>query len=326
MGEYQFPLRQPHWDAPMDSSLTRIKIVGVGGGGCNYVGRMLQHTVPGVQYLMVDTQIKSLEPISQDADVISIGQRVTAGRGASRDARMSELSLEESATQLEDAIKNAKLVFITAGMGGGTETRAAPYIANLARELGAFVVGVVTTPFSFEGSRRIGEAVTGVARLRACVDNLILIHNDRLLRGVRPIGDIKEAFEKADQVVSQGISSIAELINCPKEITLDFGHVRTILDYPGGVLMAVGTGRGSMGALEAARQAMANPLLNLSITGARGILLSIKGGHDMTLRGVNAASDLIAGSVNRKAPILLGMSFDQGLKDNVNLTLIATGL
>ena len=326
MSAERMPLEQPRWDMPWDPSVTRIMVVGVGRGGCSCVGHMSRHNVPGVQYLMVNTHIKSLEPIVHGADVISIRPKVLSRTGPGGDTNIEELSLEESADQLRDALRDTQLVFISAGMGGSTGTRAAPYIANLARELGAFVVGVVTTPFSFEGSRRIGEAITGVARLRGCADSLILIHNDRLLRGVGRDGEITEAFKISDQVVSQGILGIAELINYPKEVTVDFAQVRHTLGYRGGALMAVGTGRGSMGALEAARQALANPLLNLSITGARGVLLSITGGPNMSLRGVDAANEVIVQSVSEKAHTLLRVSVDQNLEDKVMLTLIATGL
>ena len=212
----RLPLDQPRWDLPWDPSLTRIRVVGVGRGGCSCVGRMLRHTIPGVQYLMVNTHIKTLEPIAHGADVISIGPKVLSRRGPAGDTKMEEFSLEESATEFRDTLRDTQLVFITAGMGGSTGTRAAPFIANLARELGTFVVGVVTTPFSFEGSRRIGEAITGVARLRVCADSLIFVHNDRLLQSVSRDGEIMEAFKKADQVVSHGILGIAELITTRK--------------------------------------------------------------------------------------------------------------
>ena len=226
MSTDQLPLDLPRWEMPCDPSLTRIKVVGVGGGGGSCVGRMLRHNVPGVKYLTVTTHIKTQEPIAHGADVISIGPKVLSRRGPAGDTEMEELALEESATQLRDTLRDTQLVFITAGMGGSTGTRAAPYIANLARELGAFVVGVVTTPFSFEGCRRIGEAITGVARLRVCADSLILIHNDRLLQYVHHDAEMIDAFKTADEVVTQGILSVSELINVPGEINVDFADVR----------------------------------------------------------------------------------------------------
>ena len=269
----------------------RIKVLGVGGGGCNCVRRMLTHDVPGVKYVMVNTDIKSLEPVAHVAEVVQIGQKITRGWGAGGDARMGEQAAEESVTQLRNALKDSELVFVTSGMGGGTGTGAAPFVAHLAKEMGALVVGVVTTPFSFEGSRRIDEAIAGVARLRPYVDNLIVIHNDRLLQYISHDSEMIEAFKTADEVVTQGILSVSELINVPGEINVDFADVRSIMGYPGSALMAIGMGRGRMGALEAARQAIANPLLNMSIKGAQGVLFSVKGGEELTLGGVNAAGE-----------------------------------
>ncbi len=217
-------------------------------------------------------------------------------------------------------------MFITAGMGGGTGTGAAPYVAYLAKEMGAVVVAVVTTPFSFEGSRRIDRAIAGVARLRPYVDNLIVIHNDRLLEYVDHDAQMIEAFRTADEVVTQGIMSVSELINVPGEINVDFADVKTIMANPGGALMAMGQGHGHMGALEAAKQAIANPLLDISIKGAQGVLFSVKGGEELTLGGVNAAGELISQAVRKDADIYFGMSIDETLEDKVVMTLIATGL
>jgi cell division protein FtsZ len=304
----------------------RIKVVGVGGGGCNCVRRMIQHDVRGVQYVMVNTDIKALENHNPNVEVVQIGARSTRGWGAGGDPRVGERAAEESATDLRNALKNAELVFITAGMGGGTGTGAAPYVAHLAKEMGALVVAVVTTPFSFEGSRRIGDAIAGVSRLRPYVDNLIVIHNDRLLQYVSHDAEMIEAFRTADSVVTQGILSVSELINVPGEINVDFADVRSIMAHPGGALMAIGQGRGRMGAVEAARQAIANPLLNLSIKGAKGVLFSVKGGEGLTLGAVNASGELIGKSVRKDAAIFFGMSIDRSLEDDVKLTLIATGL
>ncbi|MEE9199281.1 MAG: cell division protein FtsZ [Dehalococcoidia bacterium] len=309
-----------------DQAPARIKVVGVGGGGCNCIRRMSEHSVPGVQFVMVNTDIKSLEPLALDAQAVQIGQKVTQGWGAGGDPVMGEQAAEESVGLLRHALKDAELVFITAGMGGGTGTGAAPYVAYLAKEMGALVVGVVTTPFSFEGSRRIGQAIAGVDQLRPYVDNLIVIHNDRLLQYVSHDAEMLEAFRTADEVVTQGILSISELINLPGEINVDFADVRAIMGYPGGALMAMGLGHGRMGAVEAARQAIANPLLNLSIKGAKGVLFCVQGGQELTLGGVNAAGELIGKSVKKDASIFFGMSIDRNPNDNVKLTLIATGL
>ena len=310
----------------MERAPARIKVVGVGGGGCNCVRRMLRHRVPGVKFVMVNTDIKSLETTAEDVDHLQIGEKVTHGWGAGGDSKVGAKAADESAASIKKALKDAELVFITSGMGGGTGTGAAPSIANMAKEMGALVVAVVTTPFSFEGSRRLEQALAGVASLRPYVDNLIIIHNDRLLEFVDRDARMVEAFKTADEVVTQGILSVSELINVPGEINVDFADVRTIMKNPGGALMAIGVGHGNMGALEAARQAIANPLLNLSIKGAHGVLFSVKGGEGLTLGGVNAAGELIGKTVRKDASIFFGMSIDPTLDDEVKLTMIATGL
>ena len=314
-------------DSAWERAPARIKVIGVGGGGCNCVRRMLAHPVEGVRFAMVNTDIKALESVrSSECEVIQIGPRLTHGWGAGGDPGVGEKAAEESVAEVRAALKNAELVFVTAGMGGGTGTGAAPYVAHLAKEKGAVVIGVVTTPFSFEGSRRVAGALAGVARLRPHVDNLIVIHNDRLLKYVNHEAEMLEAFRTADEVVTQGILSVSELINVPGEINVDFADVKSIMTYSGSALMAIGQGSGREGPLEAARQAIANPLLNLSIDNARGVLFSVKGGHQLTLGGVTAAGELIAKSVKKDAQIFFGMTIDYSLEDTVKLTLIATGL
>ena len=234
--------------------------------------------------------------------------------------------MEESDFHLRNVLEDAELVLVTAGMGGATGTGAAPYIGTLARVMGAFVLGMVTTPFSFEGSRRAGVAIAGVARLRSCVDNLIVIHSDRLLSCIGPDVEIVEALHRADEVVSQGLLSISELLNDPGELNVEFADVRAILGLPGGTLMSVGLGYGDTGAVEAARQAIAYPLLNLSLEGAGGVLFSVKGGQAVTPSRVEAAGSLIAAAARNKARVLFGVSMDNRLEDEVQLTLIATGL
>lgn len=305
----------------------RIKVIGVGGGGCNCVKRMLRHSVPGVTFAMVNTDIKSLEVNDHTVDVIQIGEKETRGWGAGGDYKAGARAAEESSSQLRRILSDAELVFVTAGMGGDTGTGAAPYLSYLAKETGALVVGVVTTPFSFEGHRRLGQAVAGVDRLRPYVDNLIMIHNDRLLNYVNHDAPLVEAFRTADEVVTQGILSVSELINVPQEINVDFADVRSIMNNPGGALMAIGKGYGNSGPVEAARQAIANPLLNLSIDKAKGVLFMVKGGSQaLTLGGVNAAGQLIAETVRKDANIFFGMGIDESMGEEVRLTLIATGL
>jgi cell division protein FtsZ len=288
---------------------------------------MLRHSVPGVSFAMVNTDIKSLVMEDQDVDVIQIGEKETRGWGAGGDYKAGARAAEESSSQLRRILADSELVFVTAGMGGGTGTGAAPYVSYLAKEMGALVVGVVTTPFSFEGRRRLGSAMAGVDRLRPYVDNLIMIHNDRLLNYVNHDAPMVEAFRTADEVVTQGIMSVSELINVPQEINVDFADVRSIMSNPGGALMAIGKGYGNSGPVEAARQAIANPLLNLSIDNAKGVLFMVKGGSQaLTLGGVNAAGNLIADTVRKDANIFFGMGIDESMGEEVRLTLIATGL
>ncbi len=313
-------------DSAWERAPARIKVIGVGGGGGNCVRRMAQHEVPGVRYAMINTDIKALETAPQGVDVVQIGRRSTRGWGAGGDAKSGERAVEESANEVRSVLKNAELVFVTAGMGGGTGTGAAPFVAHLAKEMGALVVGVVTTPFGFEGKRRIEDALAGVGRMRPYVDNLIIIHNDRLLQYVHQDAEMIEAFRTADEVVTQGILSVSELINVPGEINVDFADVKSIMAYPGSTLMAIGQSAGRNGPIEAAKQAIANPLLNLSVKGAQGVLFSVKGGDSLTVGSVNAAGELISGTVSKTAKIFFGMTVDRSLEDKVKLTLIATGL
>ena len=304
----------------------RIKVIGVGGGGCNCVRRMVSRQMPGVKYIMVNTDIKALERQNGKFQTIWIGPKVTRGWGAGGSAKVGEAAAEESAQELHDAVRKAELVLLTSGMGGGTGTGAAPVVAKLAKEQGALVVAIVTMPFSFEGKLRLNQAVAGLSRLRASVDNLIIIHNDRLLQYVDHDAGVMDAFKTADEVVTQGILSISELINVPGEINVDFADVRTIMEHQGGALMAIGQGTGEAGPVEAAKQAIANPLLNVSVKNAKGVLFSVKGGHELTLGGVNAAGKLIGNHVEKDASIFFGLSIDPELEDKVKLTLIATGL
>ena len=318
---------QHHQQISAERAPARIKVVGVGGGGSNCVRRMLRYNkVSGVSFTMVNTDIKALETYDNDVSIIQIGEKSTRGWDAGGDFKVGARAATESATSLRKALNNSELVFVTAGMGGGTGTGAAPYVAYLAKEMGAMVVGVVTTPFTFEGSRRRGQALNGVGRLRPYVENLIVIHNDRLLDFVDHDAGMIDAFRMANEVVTQGIMSVSELINIPGEINVDFADVKSVMRNPGGALMAIGSGYGQMGPVEAARQAIANPLLDLSIKGAKGVLFSVKGGQYLTLGGVNAAGELIANSVRKDANIFFGMSVDESLGEEVKLTLIATGL
>ncbi len=326
--EEKVNLGQSAADEEWERAPARIKVVGVGGGGCNTVRRMMKNSVRGVQYVMCNTDIKSLEQAGKHDGLrlVQLGPKSTKGWGAGGRPMLGEQAAEESAAELRDALKNAELVFVTAGMGGGTGTGAAPYVSHLAKEMGALVVGVVTTPFSFEGKKRMGDAISGIRRLRPYMSNLIVIHNDRLLQYVSHDAEMLEAFKTADEVVTQGILSISQLINEPGEINVDFADVQTIMGHPGGAIMAIGEGKGKNGTVDAAMQALSNPLLNLSINGAKGVLFSVKGGHEVTLGGVNEAGKIIRKAVDAKAHIFFGMTVDHTMEGAISLTMIATGL
>ena len=316
-----------HQQLSAERAPARIKVVGVGGGGCNCVRRMLRYNnVPGVSFVMVNTDIKALETFDHQVDLIQIDEKSPRGWGAGGDLKVGARAAAESAASLRQALDNSELVFVTAGMGGDTGAGVAPYVAYLAKEMGAMAVGMVTTPFTFEGGRRRGQALNGVGRLRPYVESLIVIHNGRLLDFVDHDAGMIDAFRMADEVVTRGIMSVSELINIPGEVNVDLADVKSVMRNPGGALMAIGSGYGPMDPVEAARQAIANPLLDLSIKGAKGVLFSVKGGQCLTLGGVNAAGELIANSVRKDANIFFGMSIDESLGEEVKLTLIATGL
>lgn len=312
---------------PTKRAPARIKIVGVGGGGCNCVRRMMRYNrVPGVSFAMVDTDIDATETSEHKVDRIQIGPKCTGGWSADGCFTGGPRAAAESPTGLRRTLGDADLVFVTAGMGGGTGTAAAPYVASLAGEMGAMVVGVVTVPFTFEGGRRRSQAMNGVNRLRPCVESLIVIHNDRMLAFADDNACMIDAFRTADEVVTQGIMGVSELINVAGEIKVEFGDVEGVLRKSGGALMAIGYGYGNDGPVEAVRRAMANPLLDQPITGAKGVLLLVKGGKHLTRGGVNAAGKVIANAVGTDASIFFGTSVDESMGEEVKLTVIATGL
>ena len=300
--------------------LPPIKVVGVGGGGTNAVNRMLGARLPGVQYVGMNTDMQALEHCKAEIKV-RIGDRLTRGLGAGADPLRGQRSAEES----REAIAGAEMVFVTACLGGGTGTGAAPIVAEVAREMGALTIGVVTKPFTFEGAKRRQQAEEGVRDLQDKVDTLIVIHNDRLLQ----LGDdkvsIEEAFSMADDVLRQGIQGISELITIPGLVNLDFADVRKIMSDAGPALMAIGAGRGENRATDAARQAISSPLLEVDITGATGVLFNVSGPRDLGLRELDAAARVIASVVDPEAEIIFGTSLDDNLKDEVRITLIATG-
>jgi cell division protein FtsZ len=304
--------------------LPPIKVVGVGGGGCNAVDRMAGEKIHGVQLVAVNTDAQALAHVSCDLQ-IRIGDKLTKGLGAGGDPARGMRAAEESRDELKDAIRGAEMVFVTAGMGGGTGTGAAPVVAEVARETGALTIGVVTKPFTFEGSRRAERAEDGIMNLRDRVDTLIVIPNDRLLSICDSKASIEEAFRTADDVLRQGIHGISEVITLPGIINLDFADVRRIMNEAGPALLAIGRGRGDDRAVDAARAAISSPLLEISIDGARGVLFNIVGGTNLSLYEVNKAAQVIRDVVSPEAEIVFGAAMDPELGDDVKVTVIATG-
>ena len=311
----------------MDASanyLAVIKVVGVGGGGTNAVNRMVDAGLRGVEFIAVNTDAQALQMC--DADVkIHIGSKITRGLGAGANPTIGYQAAMESKDELRDALKGADMIFVTAGKGGGTGTGAAPVIAELAKELAALTVGVVTRPFAFEGKRRARQASDGIQSLREKVDTLIIIPNDRLLQVVERRTSVIEAFKVADDVLRQGVQGITDLITVPGLINLDFADVRTIMKDAGSALMGIGVAGGENRAVEAARAAISSPLLEASVEGARGILLNITGGNDLGLFEINEAAEIISSAADADCNIIFGAVIDPSLGDEVRVTVIATG-
>ena len=301
-----------------------IKVIGVGGGGNNAVNRMIKANLRGVDFIAVNTDAQALK--TSNAPVkLQIGTKLTKGLGAGANPEMGEKAAEESKEMLADALRGADMIFVTAGMGGGTGTGAAPIVAEVAKELGALTVGVVTRPFTFEGRRRQMVADRGIVLLKEKVDTLITIPNDRLLQVVDKRTPITEAFRIADDVLRQGVQGISDLIAVPGLINLDFADVKTIMAETGSALMGIGNATGDNRAGEAARQAISSPLLETSIEGARGVLLNITGGSDMGLFEVTEAAEIVAQAADPEANIIFGAVIDENLKDEIRVTVIATG-
>ena len=304
--------------------LAIIKVVGVGGGGVNAVNRMIEAGLRGVEFIAVNTDAQAL--LMSDADVkLDIGRDLTRGLGAGADPDKGRQAAEDHAEDIEDALKGADMVFVTAGEGGGTGTGGAPVVARVARALGALTIGVVTRPFTFEGRRRSTQAEQGIANLREEVDTLIVIPNDKLLQMIDHQIAILDAFKQADQVLMQGVSGITDLITTPGLINLDFADVKAVMSNAGSALMGIGSARGEDRARAAAEEAVSSPLLEASIEGAHGVLLSIAGGSDLGLFEVSAAADLIQGAAHEDANIIFGTVIDDALGDEVRVTVIAAG-
>ncbi len=304
--------------------LPPIKVIGVGGGGCNAVDRMIEAKVTGVEFVGINTDEQVLAR-SHAEDRIKIGERVTKGLGAGADPEKGRQAAEESREELKDLIKGSEMVFITAGMGGGTGTGAAPLIAQVAKDLGALTVAVVTRPFGFEGQTRRNAADKGIEALAQEVDTLIVIPNDRLLSVCDQSVSVTEAFKMADDVLRQGIQGISDIIVTPGDINLDFADVRRIMADAGPALMAIGRSSGDNRAVEAAQAAIASPLLDVNIHGATGILFNVASSGDLGLHELNMAAQVIAEVVNPDAEIIFGSSTDQSMGDEVKITLIAVG-
>ena len=317
------PTRRDQTPLPEDQRAT-LKVIGVGGGGCNAINRMIAEHLQGVEFIAINTDAQAL--LRSDAPQrIRIGDNLTKGLGAGGDPTKGEKSAKESRDDLIDMLSGSDMVFITAGMGGGTGTGAAPIVAEVAKEVGALSVAVVTRPFAFEGTKRRMVADEGIQRLQEHVDTLIVIPNDRLLSVTDRRLPLGEAFKMADDVLRQGIQGISELITVAGDINLDFADVKAIMQNAGHALMAIGTGSGDERAAEAARAAISSPLLDVSIDGATGVLYNITGDESLGLWEVNEAAEIISKAVDPDANIIFGTVIDPRMEGKVKITLIATG-
>jgi len=320
--------RAPHRrDAPVaapQNYLAVIKVVGIGGGGVNAVNRMIDVGLKGVEFVAINTDAQAL--LMSDADVkLDIGRELTRGLGAGADPEVGRQAAEDHAQEIEEVLRGADMVFVTAGEGGGTGTGGAPVVARIAKSLGALTIGVVTRPFGFEGRRRQSQAETGVDSLRAEVDTLIVIPNDRLLSLTDRNISVIDAFRQADHVLLQGVSGITDLITTPGLINLDFADVKSVMQGAGSALMGIGSARGEERAIEAATAAISSPLLEASIEGAHGVLLSVSGGSDLGLFEINEAARMVSDAAHPDANIIFGAVIDDTLGDEVRVTVIAAG-
>jgi len=304
--------------------LAVIKVVGIGGGGVNAVNRMIEVGLKGVEFIAINTDAQAL--LMSDADVkLDVGRELTRGLGAGADPEVGRKAADDHSEEIEEVLRGADMVFVTAGEGGGTGTGGAPVVARIARSLGALTIGVVTRPFGFEGRRRATSAESGIDELREEVDTLIVIPNDRLLSISDRNISMLDAFKSADQVLLQGVSGITDLITTPGLINLDFADVKSVMSGAGSALMGIGSSRGDNRAVDAAEMAISSPLLEASIDGAHGVLLSISGGSDLGLFEINEAAQLVAEAAHAEANIIFGAVIDDALGDEVRVTVIAAG-
>ncbi|BAM47711.1 cell division protein FtsZ [Amphibacillus xylanus] len=311
------------FDTELDQ-LATIKVIGVGGGGNNAVNRMIEHGVQGVEFIAVNTDAQALN-LSKAEVKIQLGNKLTRGLGAGANPEIGRKAAEESKEQIEEALAGADMVFVTAGMGGGTGTGAAPIISQIAKELGALTVGVVTRPFMFEGRKRSTQAMAGIEGLKENVDTLIVIPNDRLLEIIDKNTPMLEAFREADNVLRQGVQGISDLIATPGLINVDFADVKTIMSDKGSALMGIGVATGENRATEAAKKAISSPLLETSIDGARGVLMNITGGANLSLYEVQEAADIVTSAADQEVNVIFGSVINENLKEEIVVTVIATG-
>ncbi len=306
------------------SSVAKIKVIGVGGGGCNAVNRMIDSGLAGIEFWTVNTDAQALT-YSSTTNAMQLGQKLTRGLGAGGNPSIGQKAAEESRDEIFQIVEGSDLVFITAGMGGGTGTGAAPVVAEAAKEAGALTVGVVTRPFTFEGRRRTAQAESGIAALQASVDTLIIIPNDKLLSVISEQTPVQEAFRVADDILRQGVQGISDIITISGLVNVDFADVRAVMADAGSALMGIGVGSGKSRAREAAIAATSSPLLETSIDGAGGVVFNITGGSDLTLHEVNQAAEIIYEAVDPNANIIFGAVIDDRLQGEIRITVIATG-
>ncbi|MBU9720434.1 MULTISPECIES: cell division protein FtsZ [Bacillaceae] len=304
--------------------LATIKVIGVGGGGSNAVNRMIENGLQGVEFIAVNTDAQALH-LSKAETKLQLGGKLTRGLGAGANPEVGKKAAEESREQLEEILHGSDMVFITAGMGGGTGTGAAPVIAEIAKDAGALTVGVVTRPFTFEGRKRMMQAGGGISSLKEKVDTLIVIPNDRLLEIVDKNTPMLEAFREADNVLRQGVQGISDLIAVPGLINLDFADVKTIMSEKGSALMGIGVATGESRAAEAAKKAISSPLLETSIEGAQGVLMNITGGSNLSLFEVHEAAEIVSSASDSEVNMIFGSVINEDLKDEIVVTVIATG-
>ncbi|NEO93653.1 MAG: cell division protein FtsZ [Moorea sp. SIO3G5] len=320
----RIPREETRSDNIVPGSVAKIKVIGVGGGGGNAVNRMIASDVSGVEFWSINTDAQALAQ-SSAPQRLQMGQKLTRGLGAGGNPAIGQKAAEESREEIAQALEDTDLVFITAGMGGGTGTGAAPIVAEVAKEMGALTVGVVTRPFTFEGRRRTSQAEEGIAALGSRVDTLIVIPNNKLLSVISEQTPVQEAFKVADDILRQGVQGISDIITIPGLVNVDFADVRAVMADAGSALMGIGMGSGKSRAREAAVAAISSPLLESSIEGARGVVLNITGGSDLTLHEVNSAAETVYEVVDPNANIIFGAVIDDKLQGEIRITVIATG-